>query len=287
MNLRTHFEEANRLFREIDDSPLSSTDAALLRQVADALRHARACEKLIAELSVFSSNETVRDINPSDLKFLLVPYLIAELTMRQVDNSARIEHLRSARFYIETFLETLARIELITEAEAAELSRTEGGGPGLGSMAMKREQRIARIKAERVARAQMEAAEAKLAIARGRSGVDADDRDDSVDDLEREHATQWLHVAKFGAADSLQSLVTELQMLEEVEKRRRDDPNFARALEAGGSEPPRPERAEGSGLQSFHIPHSSRQEAYDRVRARALRGCSLPMPALPASLARP
>ncbi|KAJ1637804.1 hypothetical protein T492DRAFT_859523, partial [Pavlovales sp. CCMP2436] len=71
MNLRTHFEAANRLFREIDDSPLSSTDPVLLRQVADALGHAAACERLVSELSVFSSNETLKDINPSDLKFLL------------------------------------------------------------------------------------------------------------------------------------------------------------------------------------------------------------------------
>jgi len=271
MNLRTHFEAASRLHREVDDSELSSTDPELLRQVAEALGHARACERLVSELSVFSANETVDDINPSDLKYLLVPYLAAELTMRQVDNDHRMDHLRVARAYLEAFIESLARVSLITPAEAADLSNTGSRGVGLGGMAMSREQRIARIKAERAARAQMEALEAKLAVARGRrAAADEDERDDDTDELEREHATHWLHVAKFGAAESLQSIAQELPMLEEVDRLRREDPGFGRDLPA----PPTPAQEAaaasggGQGLQSFHIPHPSRGQAYDTVRTR-------------------
>lgn len=269
MNLRTHFDEAARLFRESgDDSPLASTDPELLRQVSEGLRHTRTCEKLVSELSIFSSNETVDDINPSDLKYLLVPYLAGELTMRQVDEERRIDHLRVGRAYLEGFLESLGRVCLITDAEATELAGPGGRGTGLGGMAMSREQRIARIKAERAAQAKMEAIEAKLAAARkrGDGGKDGEERDDDMDELEREHATLWLHVAKFGAAASLQSIAQELPMLEEVARRRIEDPNF-------GREEPNPPPAEGAasssggqGLQSFHIPHPSRAQAYDTVR---------------------
>jgi immunoglobulin-binding protein 1 len=267
MNLRTHFEAANRINNEVNDSPLPSTDEELLGQVADGLAHLRACEKLIAELGVFSVNETKDDINPSDLKYLLVPYLLAELTLKQVDHDRRPAHLRAAKLQLEAFVEALSRTELITSAECSELLAEGVGSGGLGGMASKREQRIARIRAERAARAQMEAVEAKLAAARGRSSADADDRDDDIDNLEREHTLQWLHVAKYGAVDTLDSIGQELPMLEEVERLRRDDPAFDESLR---NPPPveRPAEATGRGLESFHIPHSSRQDAYERVRAQ-------------------
>lgn len=280
MNLRSHFEAAARLFRETDDSPLSSTDPELLRQVSEALAHTRTCEKLVSELSIFSPNETVDDINPSDLKYLLVPYLAAELTMRQVDHERRVNHLRIARAYLEAFLESLGRVGLITGAEATELASAGGRGAGLRGMAMSREERIARIKAERAARGQMEAIEAKLATASGRRGGDADgeERDDDLDNLDKEHATLWLQVAKYGAAESLQSIAQELPMLEEVERLRLDDPSFGREPR---KPPPTPAEEAAStggglGLQSFHIPHSSRGHAYDTVRAApCTQRCSL------------
>jgi len=262
MNLRTHFETAYKRLREVEDTSLDSTDERVLTMVAEGLEHARACERLIKELSIFSTNEELEDINPGDLKYLLVPYIHAELIELQVDEQHRLNHLRAAKVLLERFLDSLANVGLIREAEATEL---QGAGPPVPPTA-KRELKIARIKAERAVRAEMEAAAAKLERARGRSGDAEDDRD--VDELERDHAQHWLHVAKFGAADSLASIATELPMLEEVEKRRREDPQF-------GREEPRPPpdlNAPARPLDAFHIPHHTNRDAYDRVMEQVHTG---------------
>lgn len=128
-----------------------------------------------------------------------------------------------------------------------------------------REQMIARIKAEREVRAQMDAAAARLAAARGRS-TDQDD-DPDVDEVEKEHALHWLSVAKFGAADTLASVAQELPMLEEVERLRREKPEALRD-DADADAAARPARP----LESVRIPHPSQRSAYEQVRASGARG---------------
>mmetsp|Transcript_13307 Transcript_13307/g.34661 ORF Transcript_13307/g.34661 Transcript_13307/m.34661 type:complete len:345 (-) Transcript_13307:126-1160(-) len=254
MNLRSHFEAAHAKFRETEETSLASSDEAYLRLVADGLEHARAADALVNELSVFSSNEQLDDINPGDLKYLLVPYFLGELIMRQVDHDRRIKHLREGKAHLERFIESLATIGLVTDDEAASLQA--GGGTGSGNAMRQREQKIARIKAEREVRAQMDAAAARLAAARGRSTGEDDDAD--VDDVEKEHAKHWLHVAKFAAAETLASVSQELPMLEEVERLRREKPEALREDAASDERPARP-------LESVRIPHPSQRTAYEQV----------------------
>lgn len=42
----------------------------------EAIRWLQSCSRMVASLSLFSSNEEAEDIATADLKYLLVPYLL-------------------------------------------------------------------------------------------------------------------------------------------------------------------------------------------------------------------
>jgi len=68
LTLKEEFEAGQKLYNDIVNSTLSSNDESFQKQVNDAIRHFTRASILVQQLSIFSINETVDDINTSDLK---------------------------------------------------------------------------------------------------------------------------------------------------------------------------------------------------------------------------
>jgi len=119
------FAQAQAAYHWVDGSSLGGADPALQQRVADGLAFAEKAAELVSSLSVFSANEELEDINTGDLKYLLLPFLRAELILRiQPEEAAgchdvRLKHLRHAAALLEAFLRDLeARRALRAEARA-------------------------------------------------------------------------------------------------------------------------------------------------------------------------
>ncbi|XP_062440546.1 immunoglobulin-binding protein 1 isoform X2 [Rhea pennata] len=94
-----------RLWEEVEagTEPSSAAPAVQdkVRRGLDALQRAAA---MVAQLDLFSENEDLEEVASADLRYLLLPALLGALTLRQVSQSQRLEHLDSARAHFCRFL---------------------------------------------------------------------------------------------------------------------------------------------------------------------------------------
>ena len=152
--LSRNFLRAQKLYGDVESSRLGGADAALQRQVGEALALCEVALKQVVGLSVFSSNEMVDDVNTGDLKYLLLPFYRGELLQRVVDQPRRRELLGESLACLRGFLDDLERMEALT-AEARAAWRADGEPSAAADPAAVREAKIARVKASKAARDRM------------------------------------------------------------------------------------------------------------------------------------
>ncbi|EFH57149.1 predicted protein [Arabidopsis lyrata subsp. lyrata] len=106
------------------------------------------CEDMIRKLALFSSNETKEDISTNNLKYLLVPYYLAELTEKIIqDDRIPIVKASYAKLKFFSFCEAM---ELVPNEELEASSRG-----GSGALADRRALKIARFKRQKAAEAKL------------------------------------------------------------------------------------------------------------------------------------
>ncbi|GFY81831.1 2A phosphatase associated protein of 46 kD [Actinidia rufa] len=124
----------------------SGVDQETVRKGCEVLRH---CEEMISKLGLFSSNETKDDISTTNLKYMLVPYYLAELT-EKIAEYDRIQVTKASQTKLKEFISFCEAMELVSEEE---LQFSAQAGPN--SSADQRAKKIARFKRQRAAESKL------------------------------------------------------------------------------------------------------------------------------------
>ncbi|KAB5524099.1 hypothetical protein DKX38_021848 [Salix brachista] len=119
----------------------------LVKKGIEALEN---CEEMISKLGLFSSNETKEDISTTDLKYILVPFYLAELT-EKIALEDRIQILKASQAKLKEFLSFCEAMELVPEEELQTFSQ---GTPN--TFADRRALKIARYRRQIAAEAKLE-----------------------------------------------------------------------------------------------------------------------------------
>ncbi|AQK57288.1 PP2A regulatory subunit TAP46 [Zea mays] len=222
------FDRASRLHALASSSAL---DQDGIRTGVELLRR---CDEMVGRLGLFSPNETKDDVSTANLKYLLVPYYLAEMTEKMAQED-RIPVLKASQDHLKEFIALCEVLELIPEDEL-ELSRQKQSD----TMANRRAQKVARFKRQKAAETKLQEIRERKER-RGRSlratalsaPVEAGEEDDLEDDGEEEReawlATISLAICK--AFDLLDMLKKEEEMLLAVKERKAKDGNaFAREM---------------------------------------------------------
>ncbi|KAF0897190.1 hypothetical protein E2562_034235 [Oryza meyeriana var. granulata] len=209
----------------------SSLDQEGIHKGVDLLRR---CDEMVSKLGLFSSNETKDDVSTANLKYLLVPYYLGEMT-EKVAQEDRIPVLKASQDHLKEFISICEALELIPEDEL-ELSKQRQPD----TMANLRAQKVARFKHQKAAETKLlEIKERKER--RGRSlraaalsaPIEAGEEDAFEDDGEEEREA-WLatiSLALCKSFDLLDMLKKEEEMLLAVKERQAKDGNaFAREM---------------------------------------------------------
>ncbi|KAL8167246.1 hypothetical protein V2J09_008745 [Rumex salicifolius] len=210
MTLPSLFEQARKTHQLASES---AVDQDGIRKGCQALEK---CVEMISKLGLFSSNETTDDISTSNLKYLLVPYYLGELTEKLLQDD-RIQVLKASLVKLREFISFCEPLELVPQEE---IETSLQGGTNV--LADQRARKIARFKRQRAAESKLlEIKERKER--RGRSTraaalstpVDAGEEDISDDDGEEEREA-WLttiSLALCKAYDLFEMLKKEEDML--------------------------------------------------------------------------
>ncbi|XP_053130274.1 immunoglobulin-binding protein 1 isoform X2 [Hemicordylus capensis] len=138
----------------------SSGAVPVQRQVQQGLRLLERAARAVAELQLFSHNEELEEIASADLKFMLVPALLAALILKQVSPDKRLEHVQRARASFMDFLKVckdygIGHFELPQESDHLDEDQSAGSSQRVGptsdqaaliAMATNRQAKIERYK---------------------------------------------------------------------------------------------------------------------------------------------
>lgn len=229
MALPALFEQARKIHQAATES---SADQEMVKKGCEALEK---CEEMISKLGLFSANETKDDISTTNLKYVLGPYYLAELT-EKIQQDARLQIVKASQTKLKEFLSFCETMEFVPEEE---LQASSHVGPN--TFAERRAQKIARFNRQRAAQAKLlEIKERKER--RGRSTratalstpVEAGEEDVLDDDGEEEREA-WLTTISLAickAFDLLEMLKKEEEMLSAVKERQlmEGDKEFSQAI---------------------------------------------------------
>ncbi|KAG2622927.1 hypothetical protein PVAP13_3KG017800 [Panicum virgatum] len=210
------FDRASRLHGLASSSAL---DQEGIRKGVELLRR---CDEMVSKLGLFSTNETKEDVSTANLKYLLVPYYLGEMT-EKIAQEDRIPILKASQNHLKEFIALCEALELIPEDEL-ELSRQKQPD----TTANRRAQKIARFRRQKAAETKLQEIKERKER-RGRSlraaalsaPAEAGEEDALEDDGEEERE----------AFDLLDMLKKEEEMLLAVKERQEKDGNaFAREM---------------------------------------------------------
>ncbi|XP_062844605.1 immunoglobulin-binding protein 1 [Trichomycterus rosablanca] len=95
-----------KLYEELEKSNEPTGSDSVQIKVKRGIKHLEEAERMMLQLELFSRNEELDEISTADLKYLVLPALLAALVMKQVNMSKRLEIVQRARSH---FLHFLAR----------------------------------------------------------------------------------------------------------------------------------------------------------------------------------
>ncbi|KAI9380830.1 hypothetical protein POPTR_015G012200v4 [Populus trichocarpa] len=211
------FDQASKIHLKATES--GSNDKELVKKGIEALEN---CEEMISKLGLFSSNETKEDISTTNLKYILVPFYLAELT-ENIAQDDRIQILKASQAKLKEFLSFCEAMELVPEEELQTFSQ---GTPN--TFADRRALKIARYRRQIAAEAKLEKMKEQkerrfhsTKAAAVSTLVEAGE-EDLLDDDGEEEREAWIitiSLAICKAIDLLEMLKKEEEMLSAVKER--------------------------------------------------------------------
>ncbi|KAL9374713.1 hypothetical protein Peur_031592 [Populus x canadensis] len=211
------FDQASKIHLKATES--GSNDKELVKKGIEALEN---CEEMISKLGLFSSNETKEDISTTNLKYILVPFYLAELT-ENIAQDDRIQILKASQAKLKEFLSFCEVMELVPEEELQTFSQ---GTPN--TFADRRALKIARYRRQIAAEAKLEKIKEQkerrfhsTKAAAVSTLVEAGE-EDLLDDDGEEEREAWIitiSLAICKAIDLLEMLKKEEEMLSAVKER--------------------------------------------------------------------
>ncbi|KIV99209.1 uncharacterized protein PV09_09073 [Verruconis gallopava] len=113
--LRGLFRDAEDRRRGLDEFSSTVSDA-YQENLAAAITSYEECLKVANEIALFSPNETLEDINSSDLEYLLINFRLAQL-IEKLTRGERKQNLLAARSRYERFLKLLDSYDILSKAD--------------------------------------------------------------------------------------------------------------------------------------------------------------------------
>lgn len=93
-----------KLYEELEKSNEPTNSDSVQIKIKRGIKQLEEATRMVSQLNLFSRNEELEELSTADLRFLLLPALLAALVMKQVGVAQRLEHAQTARSHYLNFL---------------------------------------------------------------------------------------------------------------------------------------------------------------------------------------
>ncbi|KAM9440827.1 immunoglobulin-binding protein 1 isoform 2-T2 [Clarias gariepinus] len=158
-------ESGWKLYEELERSDEPTNSDSVQVKIKRGVKQLEEAAGMVSQIDLFSRNEELDEISTADLKFLLLPALLAALLMKQVGVAQRLERVQTARAHLMNFLRRCkdynissfhmprdaqgAQEETASGAETDTASPAHQAQPDLIAMATQRQAKIERYKQQK------------------------------------------------------------------------------------------------------------------------------------------
>jgi hypothetical protein len=116
-SLRALFADAEVLRQNSETSGLSPISPEFQENLTSAIATYEECLQVASQVSLFSPNESLEDINSGDLQYLLINYHLAELIQRITSGNRKGNVLKARQCY-ESFLKLLDQYDMFSKSDS-------------------------------------------------------------------------------------------------------------------------------------------------------------------------
>jgi len=110
-SIADRFDKIYKDVKNLEDGPGITREAAE-KIINQSIKDLEEITRIVSELNLFSTNEDLAEINPTALKFLLLPYLLCILWQMKT-GCDRKEVCRICKIYLEDFIERILDYSII------------------------------------------------------------------------------------------------------------------------------------------------------------------------------
>lgn len=204
--LKKLFNEAWNLFKEIEKSDSPSSSDLVQKKVKKCIKLFSDVTHMVNILELFSRNEELGEITSSNLRYILLPAFLGELTLLQMDDD-RFSSVSRAKVYFKDFFERCKDYGIAQEDVSKFDSEAEDskGRTYHRSMA-DRQAKIDRYKEAKELKIILETLEKRL-----------EDSPNGVDDeVQREYYLSWIRLWLNETIEKFSLIQSELEILEHM-----------------------------------------------------------------------
>ncbi|XP_066516963.1 immunoglobulin-binding protein 1 [Hoplias malabaricus] len=223
-----------KLLDEVENTTEPCNSNAVQVKVKRGIKQLQEALNMLEQLQLFSRNEDVDEVATTDLKYLLMPALLAMLTLKQTNPAQRLEHVQKAQELFLAFLRRckdygIGSFSMPSDNTEAETTPTGEGPdctgpsprpqqPDLITMARERQAKIERYKQRKDAESKL--AELRVTVDEGLAD------DETLREFYLLQVNRWISVA----IEEISSINQEISILKRMEgfKQTPAQPPFSR-----------------------------------------------------------
>lgn len=184
--------------------------------------------RLVSLSGMFSKNESHEEIATNDLKFLLLPFFLAQTSLK-LCNSDRKNVVDVAKVYYEDFLKRCEEYALCERSTTAVSKATDiivrDEMQRLTQMAQQRNQKLQKYQQKKELNDQIK--QLKVAM----------EREDTDEEIKRNFYLKLIKLCVWESQDELSTLEQECEILMHIAGLREHDPEFRRSAETASKRP--------------------------------------------------
>eukprot|EP00111_Clytia_hemisphaerica_P020996 TCONS_00061925-protein len=211
-NLSQLFKKGWKDFLEIEDSSEPSNSDSYQKKTKLCIETFIKCTHMVNILGLFSSNEHIDEISTETISFLLLPAFLGELSLKLISDE-RKSSVKNALVYFRSFLKHCQDYQITNKklSHYIEDESEEEKKPDTDTIRNKiREEKISRFKENKLLENSIKTIQDRL------------EKDEiSVDEsATREHYMNWIKLWINRAVENVDSIKSEMDILEHMEKLR-------------------------------------------------------------------
>eukprot|EP00298_Acanthocystis_sp_HF-20_P007301 c16927_g1_i1.p1 GENE.c16927_g1_i1~~c16927_g1_i1.p1 ORF type:complete len:364 (-),score=156.72 c16927_g1_i1:50-1141(-) len=215
-SLLVEFSVGKSLFDEIENQ--TGNRAGLDKLVSQAISCFWRAQAFAKQEAIFSPNEVLEDINTESLKYLLIPYYLAELYSKESNINERLKSIKESERLFNVFLCECENREIMSaEDRSAYVRETEDAG-------VMRQEKISRYKREKELQEKLkrilETEQRARLKQQNEDGYDESNLASTMDSesTEREFVLALIHIAIGRSLTNLKTLKQEIEIVTKMIK---------------------------------------------------------------------